>query len=67
MAQLAAGKTALFISHRLSSCRDCDNILVLDAGTLLEQGTHAGLLAAGGKYARLWQLQAQYYARQSAQ
>lgn len=55
-------KTAIYISHRLSSCRFCDEIAVFDRGRVVQQGTHAGLLnAAGGKYQTLWDAQAQYY------
>lgn len=54
--------SAIFISHRLASCRFCDEIAVFDQGQLVEYGTHAALLAKpGGKYAELWQAQAQYY------
>ena len=59
---IAGDKTAIYISHRLSSCKFCDEILVFDAGTVIQQGTHEALLAQeGGKYAELWNAQAQYY------
>jgi ATP-binding cassette subfamily B protein len=51
--QLLAGRTALVIAHRLSTIRDADTIAVLDAGQVVELGTHAELLARGGHYARL--------------
>ena len=55
-------KTAIYISHRLSSCRFCDEIAVFDHGQVVQQGTHDALLAAaGGKYQTLWDAQAQYY------
>lgn len=54
-------KTAIYISHRLSSCRFCDEIAVFHLGQVIEKGSHEGLLAQGGKYAELWNAQAQYY------
>jgi ATP-binding cassette subfamily B protein len=58
---LTKGKTALFISHRFSSVRLADRILVLENGALVEQGTHDELMALGGRYARLFALQASAY------
>lgn len=54
-------KTAMYISHRLSSCVFCDKIAVFDKGTLAEIGTHTELLEKDGQYAALWNTQAQYY------
>jgi len=55
---LGAGKTALLISHRFSTVRMADRILVLENGTILESGNHAELMALGGRYAELFNLQA---------
>ncbi|KQN36221.1 ABC transporter ATP-binding protein [Pedobacter sp. Leaf41] len=60
-AQLTTGKSAVLISHRFSTARLADRILVLEKGTLLESGTHEQLLKAGGKYAELFNLQASGY------
>jgi len=53
--------TAIYISHRLSSCRFCDEIAVFHQGRVIEQGTHEALLEKSGKYSELWNAQAQYY------
>lgn len=60
---LMGGKTAIYISHRMSSCRFCDKIAVLDDGKVTEYGTHSELLEANGMYARMFQAQAQYYVK----
>lgn len=54
-------KTAIYISHRLSSCRFCDNITVMENGNIVEQGTHSQLLDRKGVYYSLWNAQAEYY------
>lgn len=60
--KLTGGKTVLFVSHRLSSCRMCDRIVVVHQGEVAQCGTHEELLAEqGGKYRELWNAQAQYY------
>jgi ATP-binding cassette subfamily B protein len=58
---LAVGKTALLISHRFSTVRMADRILVLDSGRIVEAGSHAELVALGGLYAELFELQAAGY------
>ncbi|MBR5960249.1 MAG: ABC transporter ATP-binding protein [Clostridia bacterium] len=58
-------RTAVYISHRLSSCQFCDEITVFDKGRIVQQGTHAELLEnPEGKYRELWDAQAQYYIEQ---
>lgn len=60
--EIVGDKTAIYISHRLSSCKFCDEILVFDEGAVIQQGSHEALVADhGGKYYELWQAQAQYY------
>ena len=54
-------KTAIYISHRLSSCVFCSRIAVFDNAELVEKGTHTQLLENNGKYSELWNAQAQYY------
>ncbi len=54
-------KTAIYISHRLSSCAFCDRIAVFDKAELVETGTHSELMSKNGKYADLWNAQAKYY------
>ena len=54
-------RTAVYISHRLSSCRFCDEITVMDNGEIVERGNHEELIKAGGNYSKLWSAQAEYY------
>ncbi len=58
---LKSGRTAMLITHRFSTVRMADRIVVLETGRLVEEGTHAELLAAGGRYATMFELQAQGY------
>ncbi len=59
---ISGDKTAIYISHRLSSCKFCDEILVFDRGSVIQTGTHEALLSdETGKYHELWTAQAQYY------
>ena len=57
----SAGRTSVLISHRLSSVRSCDRILVIDNGTIVEDGDHETLLANDGLYAQFFRAQAQWY------
>lgn len=60
--RIVSGKTAIYISHRLASCKFCDRIVVFDQGRIVQMGTHEKLLQNSiGKYAELWNAQAQYY------
>ncbi len=60
--EIAGDKTAIYISHRLSSCKFCDEIAVFHEGAVIQQGTHDELVAdESGKYYELWHAQAQYY------
>jgi len=59
--QLAAGRTAILISHRFSTVRMADRIFVLEGGKIIESGSHDELVRLGGTYARLFETQAQYY------
>ena len=60
--EIVGDKTAIYISHRLSSCKFCDEILVFDGGTVSQRGSHEELLKnKAGKYYELWNAQAQYY------
>lgn len=59
---LISDRTAIYISHRLSSCKFCDRIAVFDQGSIVQSGTHDELVGdTHGKYYKLWQAQAQYY------
>lgn len=59
-------RTVIFISHRLSTTRDADRIYMFDSGRLIEQGTHEELIAADGKYAYMFNLQAEKYREEAA-
>ena len=62
--EMVKDKTAIYISHRLSSCRFCDHIAVFHKGGLVQEGSHESLIAnKDGKYYELWSAQAQYYKR----
>ena len=58
---MTAGKTSVFISHRLASTRFCDRILYVEGGGIKEEGTHEQLLELGGGYASLFEIQSHYY------
>lgn len=61
MLNATESETVIFISHRLSATRDADRIYMFEDGTVIEQGSHAELMAMNGKYAEMWRLQAQNY------
>jgi ATP-binding cassette subfamily B protein len=63
---LTRGVTSLLISHRFSSVRHADHIVVLDGGRITEQGSHDALVQAGGRYAELFHLQAERFTGESA-
>nr|WP_243865204.1 ABC transporter ATP-binding protein [Paenibacillus lupini] len=60
-AELTAGRTSIYISHRLASTRFCDRILLIDGGGIAECGTHDELMRYGGKYAEMFNVQSHYY------
>ncbi len=60
-ADFSRGKSSVFISHRLASTRFCDRIILIENGTIAECGSHSELMAQGGKYAELFELQSSYY------
>lgn len=62
-AHLAEGKYALIVTHRIGSAKLADRIIVMDAGKIVDIGTHDELLARPGQYAKMWEAQAQWYER----
>jgi ATP-binding cassette subfamily B protein len=58
---MVGNKAAIYISHRLASCRFCKDILVFDAGRIVQHGSHDDLVRDAGLYQKLWNAQAQYY------
>lgn len=60
--EMVKEKTSVYISHRMSSCRFCDDIIVFDQGRIIERGSHEELLGRQGQYAQMWNAQAKYYA-----
>ena len=65
--EISGDKTAIYISHRLPSCKFCDEIAVFHEGAVIQQGTHDTLLADGaGKYHELWNAQARDYKEKTA-
>lgn len=62
-ARLAEGKCALIVTHRIGSARLADRIVVMEAGEIVDVGTHEELIARTGQYAKMWEAQAQWYER----
>lgn len=58
---LIKDKSAIYISHRMSSCQFCDDIIVLDKGKIIQRGTHEMLYKEQGLYQKLWNAQADYF------
>ena len=65
--EAARGRTCLYISHRLSSTRFCDRILLMEQGQVMEDGTHEELMARGGRYRELFEMQSRYYREREEQ
>ena len=64
--EMVKDKTSIYISHRMSSCRFCDDIVVFDDGRIVERGSHEELLEKEGVYAGMWRAQAKYYVEEQA-
>ena len=64
--EMVEDRTAIYISHRLSSCRFCNDIAVFDNGELIQRGSHDELVKQDGVYQNLWEAQAQYYQKETA-
>ncbi len=64
MEKAAEGKTVFYISHRLSTTRNADRIVMLEKGSIIEEGTHDELLVLNGKYAQMWKVQASNYSEE---
>lgn len=60
--KMVGNKTAIYISHRLASCKFCEDILVFDKGQVVQHGSHETLMKEKGLYEKLWNAQAGYYA-----
>lgn len=65
--EMVKDKTSIYISHRMSSCRFCDDIIVFEDGRIVERGSHRELLERQGQYAGMWHAQAKYYVTEDAQ
>ena len=61
------GRTSIYISHRLSSTRFCDRIILLEHGHIIEEGTHESLMKEKTRYAQLFEMQSRYYKEQKEQ
>jgi len=59
--EMTAGRSSIYISHRLASTRFCDRIIMIGEGEIVEEGTHEELLKLGGQYAELYEIQSRYY------
>lgn len=66
-AEAAKGRTTIYISHRLSSTRFCDRIVLLENGQIIEEGTHDNLMQQNTRYAELFEIQSKYYKEQAEQ